>query len=112
MLVESRVGADITEDELLVLDEIISPLIMRDQSVHHIVAHNPDQFEVSGKSIYRYVPVDYSNSLIMVLSFQIQMLWSTGGAFTLTAHHKKTEKATIITLRKKTEVVVLKSKNA
>lgn len=54
-LVESRVGANITEDELLVLDEIVSPLVMRGQSIHHIVAHNPDQFEVSEKSIYRYV---------------------------------------------------------
>jgi len=55
MLVESRVGANITEDELLALDEIVSPLVMRGQSVHHIVAHNSDQFEVSEKSIYRYV---------------------------------------------------------
>ncbi|RCX06851.1 IS30 family transposase [Anaerobacterium chartisolvens] len=55
MLVESRVGANITEDELLALDEIVSPLVMRGQSVHHIVTHNPDQFEVSEKSIYRYV---------------------------------------------------------
>lgn len=55
MLVESRVGVNITEDELLALDEIVSPLLMRGQSVHHIVAHNPDQFEVSEKSIYRYV---------------------------------------------------------
>ena len=54
-LVESRVGANITEDELLALDEIVSPLVMRGQSIHHIVAHNPDQFEVSEKSIYRYV---------------------------------------------------------
>lgn len=55
MLVESRVGANITEDELLALDEIVSPLVIRGQSVHHIVAHNPDQFGVSEKSIYRYV---------------------------------------------------------
>lgn len=55
MLVESRVGANVTEDELLVLDEIVSPLVMRGQSVHHIVTHNPDQFDVSEKSIYRYV---------------------------------------------------------
>ena len=55
MLVESRAGANITEDELLTLDGIVSPLVMRGQSVHHIVAHNPDQFEVSEKSIYRYV---------------------------------------------------------
>jgi len=55
MLVESRSGANITEDELLMLDEIVSPLVMRGQSIHHIVANNPDQFEVSEKSIYRYV---------------------------------------------------------
>jgi IS30 family transposase len=55
ILVESRIGANITEDELLMLDEIVSPLIMRGQSVHHIVVHNPDQFNVSEKSIYRYV---------------------------------------------------------
>lgn len=55
MLVESRAGANITEDELLILDEIVSPLIMRGQSVHHIVTHNPDQFQLSEKSIYRYV---------------------------------------------------------
>lgn len=55
MLVESRTGANITEDELLALDKIVSPLVMRGQSVHHVVTHNPDQFEVSEKSIYRYV---------------------------------------------------------
>lgn len=55
MLVESRVGANITQDELMVLDEIVSPLVMRGQSVHHIIAHNADQFQISEKSIYRYV---------------------------------------------------------
>lgn len=55
MLVEARAGANITEDELLALDEVVSTLVMRGQSVHHIVTHNPDQFEVSEKSIYRYV---------------------------------------------------------
>ena len=54
-LIESRVGANITEGELLALDEMVSPLIMRGQSVHHIVASNPDDFNVSEKSIYRYV---------------------------------------------------------
>jgi IS30 family transposase len=55
MLVESRTGANITEDELHALDQFVSPLIRRGQSVHHIVTHNPDQFNVSEKSIYRYV---------------------------------------------------------
>lgn len=55
MLVESRAGANMTEDELLYLDEWVSPLIKRGQSVHHIAVHNADRLEVSEKSIYRYV---------------------------------------------------------
>jgi IS30 family transposase len=55
MLVESRSGVNISEGELLALDAFVSPLIRRGQSVHHIVANNPDQFSVSEKSIYRYV---------------------------------------------------------
>jgi len=55
MLVESRTGANITEDELIALDEFVSPLLRQGQSPHHIVANNPDQFNVSEKSIYRYV---------------------------------------------------------
>ena len=55
MLVESRTGANISEDELRALDEFVSPLLQRGQSAHHIVANNPDQFNVSEKTIYRYV---------------------------------------------------------
>jgi IS30 family transposase len=54
-LVESRTGANIAEEELVALDQLVSPLIRRGQSVHHIVVNNPDQFSVSEKSIYRYV---------------------------------------------------------
>ena len=54
-LVESRVGANITEEELLDLDEFVSPLIKRGQSVSHIFRSNPDKFNVSEKSVYRYV---------------------------------------------------------
>ena len=55
MLIESRQGANITEEELLELDEFVSPLIKRGQSVSHIFANNPDRFNVSEKSVYRYV---------------------------------------------------------
>jgi IS30 family transposase len=55
MLVESRTGANITEGELIALDEFVSPLLRQGQSVHHVFANNPDQFDVSEKSIYRYV---------------------------------------------------------
>jgi IS30 family transposase len=55
MLVESRQGANVTEEELLELDNFVSPLIKRGQSVSHIFANNPDNFSVSEKSVYRYV---------------------------------------------------------
>ena len=54
-LTESRTGANIEEGELTSLDEFLSPLILRGQSIHHIVANNPDQFNVSEKTLYRYV---------------------------------------------------------
>lgn len=54
-LVQSRTGANISEDELLLLNEFVSPLILKGQSVHHIVVNNRNQFRVSEKSIYRYV---------------------------------------------------------
>jgi IS30 family transposase len=56
MLVESRSGANISEEDLLALDNFFSPLsIANGQSIHHIVANNPDQFNISEKTIYRYV---------------------------------------------------------
>lgn len=54
-LVESRIGANITESELLNLDAFVSPLVLRGQSVHHIAVNNPNQFSVSEKTLYRYV---------------------------------------------------------
>jgi IS30 family transposase len=39
----------------MAIDEFVSPLIRRGQSVHHITANNPDQFQVSEKTLYRYV---------------------------------------------------------
>lgn len=55
ILVKTREGVNISEDELIQLDEFISPLILKGQSVHHIVANNKDEFSVSEKSLYRYV---------------------------------------------------------
>ena len=55
ILIETREGVNISEDELVQLDEFVSPLIMKGQSVHHIVANNKDEFSISEKSLYRYV---------------------------------------------------------
>jgi len=54
-LVESRTGVNISEDELLALDNLVSPLLKKGQSVHHIATHNADSLTVSEKSVYRYV---------------------------------------------------------
>ena len=55
VLVQARCGANITEAELLSLDALISPLIKKGQSIHHILVNNPDRFDLHLKTIYRYV---------------------------------------------------------
>lgn len=55
VLVQTRSGANITEDELLALDALISPLIKKGQSIHHVLANNPDRFDLHEKTVYRYV---------------------------------------------------------
>ena len=55
ILVETREGVNISEEELIQLDEFISPLIFKGQSVHHMVANNRDEFFVSEKTLCRYV---------------------------------------------------------
>jgi len=57
-LSESRSGIITTEEEILRLDRIISPLIQRGQSIHHICSNNRDIIMHSEKSIYNYI--DYN----------------------------------------------------
>ena len=55
ILVDSREGANITEDELLALDALVSPLVKGGQSIHHVLTNNPDLFSVNEKTVYRYI---------------------------------------------------------
>lgn len=57
-LSESRSGITVDEKEILRLDEIISPLIQKGQSVHHICTNNKDLIMHSEKTIYNYI--DYN----------------------------------------------------
>ncbi|NMB96273.1 MAG: IS30 family transposase [Clostridiaceae bacterium] len=52
---ESRQGIQLTEDEALRLDSIISPLIMRGQSLHHICVTHVDEIMQNERSLYNYV---------------------------------------------------------
>ena len=52
---DSRCGICISEAEALQLDDFISPLIKKGQSIHHICASNPSQVMFSEKTLYNYV---------------------------------------------------------
>ena len=51
---ESHSGIVIDESEALRLDEIISPLVRKGQSIHHICTHHGDEIMFSEKTIYNY----------------------------------------------------------
>ena len=55
ILSESRTGISITEKEAARLEQIISPLIRKGQSIHHICTKNKDSIMYSEKTIYNYV---------------------------------------------------------
>lgn len=52
---ESRSGISIDEVEAKRLDDFISPLIMKGQSLHHICSNNIDTIMHSEKTIYNYI---------------------------------------------------------
>jgi len=51
----SRTGFNVTEEEIKKLDEFLSPLLVKGQSIHHIFVSNPNEFTCSQKSLYRYI---------------------------------------------------------
>ena len=55
LLVKSRQGANITEEELAAMDNLIHTLTGNGQSVHAAVVNNPDVIPVSEKTLYRYI---------------------------------------------------------
>lgn len=54
LLEKSREGANITQDELLDMDAVLTGAVRNGQSVHHVMTHSPDRFTVSEKTVYRY----------------------------------------------------------
>ena len=52
---ESRSGICLSEAEALQLDDFISPLLKKGQSIHHICTSNPSKIMFSEKTIYNYV---------------------------------------------------------
>lgn len=52
---ESRQGIQLTQQEALRLDSLISPLIMKGQSLHHICANHADEIMANERTLYNYV---------------------------------------------------------
>lgn len=52
---ESRQGLQITEEDALRLDSLISPLLMKGQSLHHICANHADEIMLNERALYNYV---------------------------------------------------------
>jgi IS30 family transposase len=55
LLCESRKGLSYTEEEILRLDRLISPLIRQGQSPHHVYVTNNDSLMASERTIYRLI---------------------------------------------------------
>lgn len=54
-LSESRQGISLSEEEIKRLDALLSPLIMKGQSLNHICTNNKDSITISESTIYRLV---------------------------------------------------------
>lgn len=52
---EAHSGLCVSEEEALKLDELISPLILNGQSIHHICSTNRSEVMFSERTIYNYV---------------------------------------------------------
>ncbi|NMA74152.1 MAG: IS30 family transposase [Bacteroidales bacterium] len=54
-LKESRTGLAISDEELQALDTLITPLLNKGQSVHHVYMTHADKIPVSEKTLYAYI---------------------------------------------------------
>ncbi len=55
LLSEARAGISIDENTLIAVDNLISPLLKKGQSIRHVCMNNKDDIMLSEKTIYRYI---------------------------------------------------------
>ena len=60
---ECRQGVTISESEMLRLNDIISPLIKKGQSIHHICSNHTDEIMISEKTIYNYIDAGFFDAI-------------------------------------------------
>ncbi|MCH4887386.1 IS30 family transposase [Acidaminobacter sp. JC074] len=52
---QSRIGIDLSPEEVYLLDELITPLLLKGQSITHIYATHGDKIKCSKRSLYNYI---------------------------------------------------------
>ena len=52
---ESRSGFALSESELRQIDDMVSPLLIKGQSLHHIAVHHADELMKSERTLYAYI---------------------------------------------------------
>ena len=52
---ESRSGFALSETELRQIDDVVSPLLINGQSLHHIAVHHADELMKSERTLYAYI---------------------------------------------------------
>ena len=52
---ESRSGVALSETELRQIDDVVSPLLKKGQSLHHIAVHHADELMKSERTLYAYI---------------------------------------------------------
>lgn len=55
----SREGIDLTKDELIALDELVSPLIKKGQPIAHIMESHREEIPCSERTLYTYIGKGY-----------------------------------------------------
>ena len=56
---DSRKGIDLTRDELVALDELVTPLIKKGQPLVHIMQEHGDEIPCSTRTLYHYIDAGY-----------------------------------------------------
>lgn len=54
-LSDSRIGFNLTKEELFSLDKLVSPLIKNKQSIHHIYTNHKNDINCSKMTLYNYI---------------------------------------------------------
>lgn len=72
VLSESRSGISLSEDEIMHLDRIVTPLVRQKQSPHHICVTNRDSIMVSERTIYRLIDSRIISAMNMELPRKVR----------------------------------------